>query len=86
MLNCKDASKLASDSLDRKLPFWQWVNLWAHLCLCRLCRGFRKSLVQIREETQRHAEEIEGDLANPELKLSDESRERMKRAIQSWRP
>jgi hypothetical protein len=83
MLNCQDVSKLISESLDHKLSLWKRLNLWMHLCMCDLCWGFRKTLVRIHKETRLHAEEIECDAVEPEIKLPDESRERMKRLLES---
>lgn len=83
MLNCHDVSKLISESLDRKLSLWQRLNLWMHLGMCGLCWGFRKSLVHIHKEARQHAEEIERDAVDSEIKLPDESRERMKRLLES---
>lgn len=83
MLNCHDVSKLISESLDRKLSLWQRLNLWMHLGMCGLCWGFRKSLVHIHKEARQHADEIERDVVDPEIKLPDESRERMKRLLES---
>jgi len=82
MLNCHDVSKLVSESLDRKLSLWQRLNLWMHLSMCGLCWGFRKSLVHIHKEARHHAEEVERDAVDPEIKLPDESRERMKRLLE----
>lgn len=83
MLNCHDVSKLISESLERKLSLWQRLNLWMHLGMCGLCWGFRKSLVHIHKEARQHAEEIERDAVDSEIKLPDESRERMKRLLES---
>ena len=81
MLNCREVSELVS--IDRKLSWRQWINLWMHIGMCGLCRRFRKDLLHIHEETRQHAEELEQDVADADVKLSDESRERMKRALES---
>ncbi len=81
MLNCKDVSKLVSESLDRKLPFWARVGLWMHLGMCRVCWGFRRDLVHIRNETRQHSEAIERDVHETDVKLSEETRQRMKRLL-----
>ena len=84
MLNCKDVSKLVSESLDHELSFWQRFNLWMHLSMCRLCWSFRKDLVHLHEETREHARHIElGAEEEPDVKLSDESRDSMKRLLKS---
>ena len=83
MLSCKEVSKLVSESFDRKLSRWQRVNLWMHLSMCKICWGFRKDLTHIHEETRYHAEEIVNVDADSDVKLSDDSRERMKRLLES---
>ncbi len=83
MLRCKDVSQLVSESLDHKLPLWKRASLWMHLCMCRLCWGFRKDLVHLHKEMEQHGDEIERAAADPELKLPAESCERMKRLLES---
>lgn len=83
MLSCKEISKLVSESLDRKLPFWKRMSVWMHLGMCRLCWGFRKSLVHIHKQARQHAVEIERGAAESGVRLSDESRERIKQMLES---
>lgn len=83
MLSCKEVSKLVSESLDRKLSWWQRINLWMHIGMCALCWRFRKDLVHLHEETQQIAGEIEQNAVDSDVKLPDESRERMRRLIDS---
>lgn len=37
MLTCKEASRLSSEGLDRKLGVGQWLALRMHLSRCELC-------------------------------------------------
>jgi len=84
MLSCREISKLVSATLDHELPWWQRLNLWLHLGLCRLCRGFRRDLVHLHEMTREHARRIEYEADGvTDLALSDESRERIKRLLKT---
>lgn len=83
MLSCKEVSRLVSESLDRKLPFWKRVSVWIHLNLCRLCRGFRKDLLKLRDTARQQAHEIEAGTSDPQAGLSKESRERIQHALES---
>ena len=83
MLSCKEVSKLVSEALDRKLSLWQRINLWMHLSMCRLCWGYRKDLLHIYDQTRQHAHDTEADVDIPTARLSDESRDRMKRLLKS---
>ena len=83
MMNCKEVSRLLSASMERKLSLWERVGLWFHLSMCKLCKGFSRDLEQLREAARRHAENIENDVDAADAVLSTESRDRMKRALES---
>ena len=88
MLNCKDASRLVSESLDHRLSWWQRINLWMHVRMCGVCWGFQRALLRIHREASLHPgqEEVERDSAEPGSHLTDESRERIKRVLESGPP
>lgn len=44
MLSCKEAAKLVSENLDRKLPFWRRVSLRLHLAMCSTCAAYRRQI------------------------------------------
>ncbi len=77
MMNCKEASRLTSDSMERQLTFWQRVSLSFHLGMCKLCSSFSKDLQRLREAAHRHAEQIENDTASSDAAQSQEARERI---------
>ena len=74
MLSCKEVSRLVSESLDRKRPFWKRVSVWIHLSLCRLCRGFRNDLLKLRDTARQYANDIKMDASEPNSALSEEAR------------
>ena len=83
MMSCKEVSRLLSESMERKLSFWERMGLWFHLSMCKLCKGFSKDLQQLREAARRHAEDVENDTGDSDAVLSSEARERMKRRLES---
>ncbi len=83
-MSCKEVSRLLSESMERKLSFWERMGLWFHLSMCKLCKGFSKDLQQLREAARRHAEDVENDdAADSDAVLSSEARERMKRVLEN---
>ncbi len=83
MLNCKEATKLLSDSLEQPLPLLGRAGLKMHLLMCRFCSRFEKQLLFMRQlihlyEKQRQ----EDDHPSPDSPcLTPEARERMKKAL-----
>ena len=48
ILSCKEASRLASEELDRKLNVCQWLALLMHMKLCQGCTRVRRQLQFLR--------------------------------------
>ena len=81
MLNCKEVSKLVSESLDRKVSLWKRINMWMHLGMCGICWSFRKNLVLLKKLSQEYGKAIEeNELAN-ETKLPNEARGRIQQRL-----
>lgn len=49
MLNCKQASELMSQELDRSLDFRERLGLRFHVTMCAGCRNFRKQMAFLHE-------------------------------------
>jgi hypothetical protein len=49
MLNCKQATALMSQGMDRKLGIFLRANLRFHLIMCDGCRNFEKQVQFLRE-------------------------------------
>lgn len=81
MLSCKEATRLVSDSLDRKLPFRLLLPLRIHLLLCKFCDRYRKHLLFIREAVRRHPDRVEGHEEPSSPAISHEARERITRFL-----
>lgn len=83
MLNCKQASLLASRAMDERLSFRERMALRVHLWLCRNCTRFTKQLNFLRNvashskshlhfrltnEARRHIAQV---LENQQIKIKD---------------
>src|SRR5437868_2931816 len=78
--DCKQAARLQSAALDRKLPFRQRVGLKIHLLLCKWCRRYGK---QIRFLCNAARDRNETELSLPDRTLSPEARNRIKARLQA---
>ena len=83
MLRCREVSKLVSESMERELPLRQRLQVWMHLAMCRLCAGFARQLRFLRRAARENPERLATDPAEPDPALSQESRERIKAALQN---
>lgn len=76
MLNCKDITKLISDSLDRKLSFRQRLEVWFHMAVCGMCRRFRSTVIELRRRV-RHSKSIFEPTETPENSLPPATKSRL---------
>lgn len=76
--NCREASRLQSEALDRPLPFWKRLGLRVHLCLCQWCRRYGKQIRFLRHAAHEHPEELTKATSE---RLSPEARERLKQSL-----
>jgi Putative zinc-finger len=56
MLSCKDATRLVSEGLDRRLGFAERIALRLHLLLCDGCSRFKSQMVFLRRALARLAD------------------------------
>jgi len=52
-ITCREASRLLSQAMDRKLPLWQRARLRLHLALCDACSNFSRQLKLLRRAVGR---------------------------------
>jgi hypothetical protein len=78
MLTCKEASRLLSQSMDRSLPRMKRLELRVHVWLCSGCSNFEKQLLLLKQAARRLNER---DTQPPSVKLGDEARERIRKAV-----
>lgn len=60
MLNCKEATRLCSEALDRELALRERLTLRMHLMMCSGCSNYQEQMAFIRRMTARFAR---GELA-----------------------
>ncbi|MEA3192570.1 MAG: hypothetical protein QOD26_903 [Betaproteobacteria bacterium] len=53
MISCKEATRLVSQGLDRKLGPWNWLRLRLHLGICDACAAFTRQMKFLRRAIQR---------------------------------
>jgi hypothetical protein len=53
MLSCKEASRLVSQGLDRKLGFGERIALRVHLAICDGCTNFKSQVAFLRRAVKR---------------------------------
>jgi hypothetical protein len=80
-LPCQGMSRLASESLDRDLGRLGRFALRSHLLCCTSCRRFERQVRILRFAMRRLPGRVEDGGPLPGIDLSDEVRERIKRAL-----
>jgi hypothetical protein len=57
LLTCREASRLVSHGLDRKLGFGERIALRVHLAICEGCTNFKSQVAFIRKAVSRLGDE-----------------------------
>jgi hypothetical protein len=78
--SCKEATRLQSAALDRRLTLLERLGLRCHLVLCKWCCRYGRQIKFLRTVGREHAQDDQHSLQPP---LSCEARERIKRVLQS---
>ncbi len=81
MPNCRETSRLVSESMDRKLPLFKRMLVWLHLRMCKYCHRFERQLLKVREISRHINHHIEA--LDPSVTLSAEARERIRGALRT---
>ena len=72
MLNCKEASQLISQSLDRPLSWSERWQLKIHLWMCNACRRFKQQLNQLKQHLKMLMQQTEH---NESIQLSQAAKQ-----------
>lgn len=78
MLDCKHASHLLSQSMDRKLTLGERVGLWVHLLMCEACTQFARQMALLRQAVRQWTALVEHDAS---IRLPDEARYRIRQSL-----
>lgn len=74
MLNCKDATRLCSDALERELSLRERLSLRMHLAMCAGCTRFEEQLALLRTLSRCWAEGRAPSTAEPPAAADTSSR------------
>ncbi len=80
--SCKEAIRLQSAALDRKLTLLERFGLRFHLVLCKWCRSYGRQITFLRSAARELAPD---DPHSPQQALSSAARERIKGMLRSGR-
>ena len=79
MLNCRHVTRLVSQSMDARLPWYQRLGVRIHLLYCVWCRRYAAQLQFLRKSSKELALETD---ATPSHTLSNEAREKIRTRLQ----
>jgi hypothetical protein len=77
IFSCKKITGMISESMDRKLPFYQRMGIRFHLMMCALCRRYEQQLLFIRSVLRRNGETDDRDCQS----LPADARERIEKKL-----
>ena len=82
-LRCRDSAALLSAAQDGELRRLDRWALHLHLLICGPCRAYRRQLRKLSRIIDAAMKRLEGDGRLPGVRLSDESRLRLRELIES---
>ena len=81
LMSCKEALRLHSESLDRKLPLSQRVLLKCHLLICGACARYCGQIDFVRRAVKMLVKREEEGVDGEEIRLSPAAIERIRTAM-----
>ena len=79
MLSCREATKMMSDGLDRRLTRWQRLQLRLHVTMCSACRAYRHQLQRLHALLRRRFSD--DPQPTEDEQLSDAARQRIRQRL-----
>ena len=81
-LPCREATRLASESLDRDLGLMECLALRSHVLYCVACRRYLSQIKLIRGTLRHLRGQLEAEDPLPGPNLPANTREKIKRALE----
>jgi hypothetical protein len=79
MFNCREVTKLVSESLDRDLSILQRMGIRIHFLMCKYCPRIKDQFYFLRDAMHSHAaQRVETD---PSVTLPPHVKEKIKRSL-----
>ena len=75
MLNCRQVTRLVSQSMDARLRWYQWLGMRIHLVYCVWCRRYASQIHFLHKACKQMDSESE---ASPTHILSNEAKDKMR--------
>jgi hypothetical protein len=61
MLNCREATRLVSEGMERRLTLVEGMRLRLHLMICRGCSNFRRHMASLRQLARAYTKGTRGE-------------------------
>jgi predicted anti-sigma-YlaC factor YlaD len=84
MLSCREATRLLSDSLDRRLPFGRRVRLRIHVLICVACRRYARHIALLNDLVIARLRDEPDQAAPPGFTLSKDARRRIQETLDQF--
>lgn len=79
VFNCKEVSRLVSESMDGQLSWNQRLGIRFHLMMCRYCARFSKQLEQMRTFIQ---QSLDREVSS---KMDEDVKKKIKERLSSYK-
>jgi hypothetical protein len=80
--HCKQVAPMMSESMDHDLSWKERMTVKLHLLVCLACVRYNQQLFFIRDAAQKMAAQIDMGQSQSIPALSDDARDRLKRALE----
>lgn len=81
--SCKEVARLASESMERKLTFFERLRMKLHYGICYWCQRYDDQVHIIHEAVHEHGDEISECCGDANANLSEDCKARLKALCKS---